>query len=49
MTSSKEKQFVSPEDGFHKNWQCQFYDILFDNGKFTELDANVESIDMLNL
>ena len=44
----KRNNFVSPEDGFHvRIGSAEFYDILFDNGKFTELDANVESIDML--
>src|SRR5690606_28481047 len=39
----------SPEDGFHvRIGSAEFFDILFDEGKFTELDANVESIDILN-
>ena len=28
--------------------QAEFYDILFDDGKFTELNPDVESVDMLN-
>lgn len=45
----KRNNFVSPEDGFHvRIGSAQFYDILFDDGKFTELDADVESVDMLH-
>ena len=44
----KRNNFVSPEDGFHvRIGSAEFYDILFDDGKFTELDADVESVDML--
>ena len=45
----KKNNFVSPEDGFHvRIGSAEFYDILFDDGKFTELDADVESVDMLH-
>lgn len=45
----KRNNFVSPEDGFHvRIGSAEFYDILFDDGKFTELDADVESVDMLH-
>lgn len=44
----KRNNFVSPEDGFHvRIGSTQFFEILFDEGKFKELDANVESVDML--
>ncbi|USL96149.1 acetyl-CoA carboxylase, carboxyltransferase subunit beta [Riemerella anatipestifer] len=44
----KANQFVSPEDGFHvRIGSKEYYDILFDEGKFKELDARVESIDIL--
>lgn len=44
----KRNNFVSPEDGFHvRIGSAEFYELLFDEGKFKELDANVESIDML--
>ncbi|MDY3548749.1 acetyl-CoA carboxylase, carboxyltransferase subunit beta [Riemerella anatipestifer] len=44
----KANQFVSPEDGFHvRIGSKEYYDILFDEGKFKELDAKVESIDIL--
>ena len=44
----KRNNFVSPEDGFHvRIGSAEFYNILFDDGKFKELDANVESVDML--
>ncbi|MBP7173907.1 MAG: acetyl-CoA carboxylase, carboxyltransferase subunit beta [Cloacibacterium sp.] len=40
--------YVSPEDGFHvRIGSTQFFEILFDEGKFEERDANVESVDML--
>ena len=45
----KAKNYVSPEDGFHvRIGSREFFSILFDDNKFTELDANVESVDMLN-
>lgn len=45
----KANNYVSPEDGFHvRIGSKEFFSILFDNNKFTELDANVESVDMLN-
>jgi acetyl-CoA carboxylase carboxyl transferase subunit beta len=45
----RRNNYVSPEDGFHvRIGSAEFFEILFDEGKFTELDANVESIDILN-
>lgn len=45
----KANQFVSPEDGFHvRIGSKEYYDILFDGSKFKELDAKVESVDILN-
>ncbi|AFR35557.1 acetyl-CoA carboxylase, carboxyltransferase subunit beta [Riemerella anatipestifer] len=44
----KANQFVSPEDGFHvRIGSKEYYDILFNEGKFKELDAKVESVDIL--
>ncbi|MDY3339333.1 acetyl-CoA carboxylase, carboxyltransferase subunit beta [Riemerella anatipestifer] len=44
----KANQFVSPEDGFHvRIGSKEYYNILFDEGKFKELDAKVESVDIL--
>lgn len=44
----KANQYVSPEDGFHvRIGSREFFDILFDGGKFTELNAEVESVDIL--
>ena len=44
----KRNNYVSPEDGFHvRIGSAEFFNILFDDGKFTELDAKVESVDML--
>ena len=44
----KRNNYVSPEDGFHvRIGSAEFYDILFDEGKFTELHPDVESVDML--
>ena len=45
----KANAYVSPEDDHHVQIGSQeYYEILFDEGKFTELDANVESKDPLN-
>ena len=45
----KRNNFVSPEDNFHvRIGSAEYFDMLFDDGKFKELDANVESVDMLN-
>lgn len=45
----RRNNYVSPEDGFHvRIGSAEFFDMLFDGGKFKELDANVESVDMLN-
>ena len=44
----KKNNYVSPEDGFHvRIGSAEFFDMLFDDSKFKELDANVESVDML--
>lgn len=44
----KANNFVSPEDGFHvRIGSREYFDILFDAGTFKELDANVESVDIL--
>lgn len=41
--------YVSPEDDFHvRIGSSQYFQILFDNGKFKELDVNVHSKDSLN-
>lgn len=45
----KNNNYVSPEDDFHvRIGSKEFFSILFDENKFTELDANVESVDMLS-
>ena len=45
----KANNYVSPEDGFHvRIGSNEFFSILFDGNRYTELDANVESVDMLN-
>lgn len=48
-TEELEKNFfVSPEDGYHvRIGSKEYFKILFDNNEFTELDADVESVDML--
>lgn len=44
----KANSYVSPEDGFHvRIGSTEFFSILFDDNQFKELDANVESVDML--
>ncbi|RZJ36455.1 MAG: acetyl-CoA carboxylase, carboxyltransferase subunit beta [Flavobacterium sp.] len=41
--------YVSPEDGFHvRIGSKEYFEILFDNNEFTELDANMTSKDPLN-
>ncbi|HUH35938.1 MAG TPA: acetyl-CoA carboxylase, carboxyltransferase subunit beta [Moheibacter sp.] len=45
----KANMYVSPEDDFHVQIGSQeYFEILFDEGKFKELDAKVESKDPLN-
>ena len=40
--------YVSPEDDYHvRIGSAEYFDILFDNGKFEELDANLKSKDPL--
>jgi acetyl-CoA carboxylase carboxyl transferase subunit beta len=44
----KNKAYVSPEDGFHvRIGSKEYFEILFDSNKFTELDANMTSGDPL--
>ena len=44
----KANNYVSPEDGFHvRIGSREYFDIIFDDSKFKELDADVESIDIL--
>jgi len=41
--------YVSPEDGYHvRIGSAEYFDILFDNNEFEELDANITSKDPLN-
>ena len=45
----RRNNYVSPEDGFHvRIGSNEFYEMFFDDNKYTELDAGVESVDMLN-
>ncbi|MDX1627129.1 MAG: acetyl-CoA carboxylase, carboxyltransferase subunit beta [Fulvivirga sp.] len=45
----KNNSYVSPEDGYHVRIGSQeYFELLFDNNKFTELDPNMESADPLN-
>ena len=40
--------YVSPEDGFHvRRGSREYFEIIFDDSKFKELNADVESIDIL--
>lgn len=44
----KNNAYVSPEDGFHvRIGSKEYFEIIFDNNKFTELDANMSSADPL--
>ena len=41
--------WVSPEDEYHvRIGSAEYFQILFDNNEFTELDANLTSVDSLN-
>lgn len=41
--------WVSPEDGYHvRIGSAEYFQILFDENEFTELDANLTSVDSLN-
>ncbi len=45
----KSNSYVSPEDGFHvRIGSKEYFEILFDSNKFTELDSTMESADPLN-
>ncbi len=45
----KNNSYVSPEDGYHvRIGSREYFEILFDNNKFTELDENIQSGDPLN-
>ena len=42
--------YVSPEDGFHvRIGSREYFEIIFDDSKFKELNADVESIDILKV
>ena len=44
----KENYYVSPEDGYHvRIGSAQYFEILFDDNKFKELDANITAKDPL--
>lgn len=45
----KNNAYVSPEDGFHvRIGSKEYFEILFDNNQFSELDADMTSADPLN-
>lgn len=45
----KNNAYVSPEDGYHTRiGSKEYFEILFDNNTFTELDPEMESADPLN-
>ena len=44
-----ENQYVSPEDDYHVHiGSKEYFEILFDNNKFTEIDSKINPIDFLN-
>lgn len=44
----KSNSYVSPDDGYHvRIGSREYFEILFDNNKFTELDTDMESADPL--
>jgi acetyl-CoA carboxylase carboxyl transferase subunit beta len=45
----KNNAYVSPEDGYHvRIGSTEYYDLLFDNNEFKELDADLTSADPFN-
>lgn len=45
----KNNRYVSPEDGYHvRIGSKEYFEILFDNNEFEELDANLSSADPYN-
>lgn len=48
MSELEKNNFVVPEDGFHKRiGSKEYFDIIFDEGEFTEINANLSSGDPL--
>ena len=44
-----ENKYVSPEDDYHVHiGSKEYFEILFDNNKFTEIDSKVNPVDFLN-
>ena len=44
-----DNQYVSPEDDYHVHiGSKEYFEILFDNNKFTEIDSKINPIDFLN-
>ena len=44
-----DNKYVSPEDDYHVHIGSQeYFEILFDNNKFTEIDSKVNPVDFLN-
>ena len=44
-----DNQYVSPEDDYHVHiGSKEYFEILFDNNKFTEIDSKIKPVDFLN-
>ena len=44
-----ENQYVSPEDDYHVHiGSKEYFEILFDNNKFTEIESKINPVDFLN-
>ena len=44
-----DNQYVSPEDDYHVHiGSKEYFEILFDNNKFTEIDSRINPVDFLN-
>ena len=44
-----DNQYVSPEDDYHMHiGSKEYFEILFDNNKFTEIDSKIKPVDFLN-
>ena len=45
----QENQYVSPEDDYHVHiGSKEYFEILFDNNKFTEIDSKINPVDFLD-
>ena len=48
MRELKKNAYVCPEDDFHVNGSNEYFEILFDNNEFEEMDPLMSATDPLN-